>query len=160
MDPFDNLSPTGDSEDVPGSSVPEGSGADELWSMEWPSSAVADHLAEALFDYESPALHAVQDPSGVVDRLRETMSDSFNEILQCPGTVNDFSAYWDSLHVGQEWTAPKKMPQKPCQSHHTIWSLIQHLNDGHKWSRERIADFVEDLQKQGYNFTFPTPEEL
>lgn len=38
----------------------------------------------------------------------------------------------------------------------TVWSMIQHLNDLHKWDRERIADWLEE---SGNNPEFPVPED-
>lgn len=30
-----------------------------------------------------------------------------------------------------------------------VWSLVQHLNDKHKWTRERIADWLDDAHDAG-----------
>jgi hypothetical protein len=38
-----------------------------------------------------------------------------------------------------------------------LWDMIQHLNDGHKWTRERIADWVEGLDM---DLQLPVPEEV
>lgn len=31
----------------------------------------------------------------------------------------------------------------------TLWRLVQHLNDQHRWSREKIADFLDELHDSG-----------
>lgn len=45
-----------------------------------------------------------------------------------------------------------------CDRKDSVWGMIQHLNDSHKWSREKIADWIDDLQdNHGYNFTIESP---
>lgn len=39
----------------------------------------------------------------------------------------------------------------------TLWHMIQHLNDRHRWSRERIADFLDELPEE-IDITFKTKE--
>lgn len=42
-----------------------------------------------------------------------------------------------------------------CDIEATVYRVIMHLNDREKWSREKIADWLDELQdKQGYDFTF------
>jgi hypothetical protein len=48
-------------------------------------------------------------------------------------------------------------PAACVASGYTLWSLIQHLNDSHKWSRERIADWLETLD---VDLAFPVPSEV
>lgn len=46
-------------------------------------------------------------------------------------------------------------PDKNCpKSPEPIMSLVQHLNDTHRWTREQIADWLESLD---VDLTFPTP---
>lgn len=41
----------------------------------------------------------------------------------------------------------------------TLWGLIQHLNDRHKWSREQIADWLDKLHDDGaVDLSFKTPD--
>ena len=48
---------------------------------------------------------------------------------------------------------------EPRQS--VLRNAIMHLNDEHKWTRERIADWLDELHDQGkINIEFPVPEEL
>lgn len=52
-----------------------------------------------------------------------------------------------------------------CPNYHarlwrgSVYDTIIHLNDTHKWPREKIADWIDELADQGYNFDFPDPEE-
>lgn len=39
----------------------------------------------------------------------------------------------------------------------TLWHMIQHLNDHHRWSRESIADFLDELPDD-IDITFKTKE--
>lgn len=34
-------------------------------------------------------------------------------------------------------------------THYSIWDLIQHLNDKHQWTREKIADWLDELHDTG-----------
>lgn len=43
----------------------------------------------------------------------------------------------------------------PCGVRMSVWRVVQHLNDSVKWTRNEIADWLDDLQdNQGYDFTF------
>lgn len=41
----------------------------------------------------------------------------------------------------------------------SIWLQVQHLNDFHRWSREKIADWIDELIEAGYDLSFKVPEE-
>lgn len=43
-----------------------------------------------------------------------------------------------------------------CEGFYVVWEMVIHLNDGHRWSREKIADWLES---SGNNPSFPMPEE-
>ena len=48
-----------------------------------------------------------------------------------------------------------------CKRENSVWELIQHLNDYCGWTRERIADWVEQIaQENGFDIEFPTPENI
>lgn len=49
-----------------------------------------------------------------------------------------------------------RCPVKGCSSETSLWYIIQHLNDAHKWTRERIADWLETLDS---DITFQIGEE-
>lgn len=38
----------------------------------------------------------------------------------------------------------------------SLWNMIQHLNDDHKWTRERIADWLDSLD---LDLEFQIPED-
>lgn len=44
-----------------------------------------------------------------------------------------------------------------CYYSSSVWNMVQHLNDSHRWSREKIADWLEE---SGNNPEFPTPEDV
>ena len=45
-----------------------------------------------------------------------------------------------------------------CPYSTSVWYTIQHLNDQHQWTREKIADWIDDLQdNHGLNFTIESP---
>lgn len=44
-------------------------------------------------------------------------------------------------------TPPLLCPQCATRAGNTLKCMIQHLNDNHHWSREAIADYVEEVQK-------------
>lgn len=48
---------------------------------------------------------------------------------------------WDAI-----WYRETVCPQ--CQRVEPIYRLIPHLNDKHHWTRERIADYVETLERE------------
>lgn len=42
-----------------------------------------------------------------------------------------------------------------CGQNESVWTIVQHLNDSVRWSRGKIADWLDDLQdNQGYDSTF------
>ena len=38
---------------------------------------------------------------------------------------------------------------KPYPKKGKIWGIVQHLNDSHKWTREKIADWLDELHDSG-----------
>lgn len=61
-------------------------------------------------------------------------------------------ALYDSDHA-------RHCPDKPCKigGKKRLMDLITHLNDGHEWSRNEIADWLEALP---VDLTFPVPEDI
>jgi hypothetical protein len=59
-----------------------------------------------------------------------------NKRVRCPAkhTKCDF-CHWGELCV-------------ECANSQSLALTIEHLNDDHKWTRERIADFVEQIENQ------------
>lgn len=48
---------------------------------------------------------------------------------------------------GREFPCPASMFYMPsCIHSGALWGLIQHVNDVHKWTRERIADWLDTLE--------------
>jgi len=51
----------------------------------------------------------------------------------------------------------RECPDQTCDSpndQHSVWYLVAHLNDDHRWSREEIASWLEGLDT---DLTFPVP---
>lgn len=70
-------------------------------------------------------------------KLQAALPDLATEAL-CPTPVDD------KFNFG-----------KACGTGLSLWYMIQHLNDHHEWSREKIADWLETLDA---NITFPIGE--
>lgn len=68
----------------------------------------------------------------VWDEMKNQMPE-LNQMVRCPG------------HSSECWWAS------------SVWSMVQHLNDSHRWSREKIADWLEE---SGNNPEFPTPDDV
>lgn len=76
----------------------------------------------------------------LASQIRETMPE-LSETVECPdGDCQSFD--------------PNTWKVTPLIG--SVWEMIQHLNDRHKWTRERIADWLEE---SGNNPEFPVPEE-
>ena len=61
----------------------------------------------------------------------------------------------DVLYAGLEWHARWPVSERfvVCPSHacpfaKSLITVIAHLNDGHQWTRDRIADWVESIERR------------
>ena len=81
----------------------------------------------------------------VWERMRELLPpESIKTVVECPGEeVWGYPVEDEEAEEGCGWTD-------------SVWSMIQHLNDDHKWSRERIADWLDTLD---VDLTFRIPED-
>lgn len=70
--------------------------------------------------------------ASVWDEMKNQMPE-LDQMVRCPG------------HSSECWWAS------------SVWSMVQHLNDSHRWSREKIADWLEE---SGNNPEFPTPDDV
>lgn len=81
----------------------------------------------------------------VVHKKGETVSNFRGEarVLKQDKTYQQWEhpSEWSSL-----WYADEVCPQ--CKVIQSVYRLIPHLNDQHRWSRERIASFVETIERQ------------
>lgn len=68
----------------------------------------------------------------LAQKMNQTFEGALNETRSCP------------LSEDCEWTDQ------------SVWDTIMHLNDTHKWSRERVADWLEYID---CNPEFPMPKE-
>lgn len=46
------------------------------------------------------------------------------------------------------WMFQTSSPCPVCQCEYQVICIITHLNDDHRWTRERIADWVETIEPQ------------
>lgn len=51
--------------------------------------------------------------------------------------------------VGHPTNCPVCLPEFKIQHGCSVLSMITHLNDKHRWTRERIADWVESIEPAG-----------
>lgn len=59
--------------------------------------------------------------------------------------------------ISQNLPGVKQVAWCPCECGDvmTVWEIVQHLNDGAGWNREKIADWIDYLQdNRGFDFTF------
>lgn len=61
-----------------------------------------------------------------------------------------------------------RCPQGGCGAHGSLWNIITHLNDSHRWPRVKddspyrlnIADWLEEWSvREGVDLTFTNPSE-
>ena len=67
--------------------------------------------------------------------LKEIIPDLTEIVIQCPFT----------LHGSERSTKTSSR----CYETVALWSLIQHMNDNHKATREQIADYLDELHDSG-----------
>lgn len=67
------------------------------------------------------------------------------EQLKMPCSLEDRAYLFDG--IPEDWTKvmPKLNCPGECNQKHPIPALAAHLNDDHGWTRERIADYVEQI---------------
>lgn len=52
-------------------------------------------------------------------------------------------------------------PASDCSMELSLWFLLTHLNDTHKWTRESIADWLDRVSDDfGLDLAFPVPDEF
>lgn len=98
-----------------------------------------DQIQEMLLRFTAPSaeLHCVISPSFHNDSSTSLAADSnslpgVNNLVICPGCLK-----------------PEEAPLR---------SVIMHLNDSHKWTRDRIADWLDKLYEDGMtDLAFPDP---
>lgn len=72
------------------------------------------------------------------------LSDSFHEVSTY-GTINYGS---DFEQDGLKKVLPGLLEEvrcPECSDNDILWETVQHMNDEHEWSREKIADWLETL---------------
>jgi len=57
-------------------------------------------------------------------------------------------------------TTEAECPAQLCTVYNYIWSVVQHINDTHRWNREAIADWLDTLHDSGViNLVLTNPNE-
>lgn len=139
------------------------------------ASECAKYFAEqvfALFKKDFPGVPK-QVHETFAKRLRVAMSEMMSPDYQYSTSPSDaLVTELNSRAIAQE---TKKLPGmdyetacpgvpvpfgEDCNKRESLWSLVQHLNDTHKWTRERIADWLDGLHDEGLvNLEFEPWEE-
>jgi hypothetical protein len=70
------------------------------------------------------------------------------ELAEVIPEIMSFTAYCPSRGPNDEMCSPSEV--------HNLYRLIQHLNDEHQWTREKIADWLDTLD---VDLTFKMKEE-
>lgn len=120
-----------------------GMDAIQKWGMFWSHIPTEDLLAD----------------EPVPEKMKELISEVFEGAwMPVPETVGE--AVTHALFDAIPGFAQMKQMCPECTAYGTDGSLrstIIHLNDHHKWTRERIADWLETLD---HDLTFKMPEEV
>ena len=110
--------------------------------LENPAKIASDRKMLAEESHRLPGIDtSVELPCGC--KRKKTVTTA---IVENPSSINDFT--WHTERTGE----PVRM---------LLREGIIHLNDGHRWTREQIADWLDELHDSGeVNIEFPVPEEL
>jgi hypothetical protein len=86
------------------------------------------------WDGKSCALRAAADALGIPD-------------LQCARSGPQVLNYYE---LQQRWPRLAEQADCPacCCRHGSLLSVVFHLNDSYRWTREQIADWVEQIEQQ------------
>jgi hypothetical protein len=66
----------------------------------------------------------------------------------------DIPSQW-TVDVPPEWNLFLAVSCPVCEQLDVVGRIIPHLNDDHRWTRERIADWVESIERERENLTSP-----
>jgi hypothetical protein len=55
--------------------------------------------------------------------------------------------YFPQLHIVAVCPSCNLLPKRFPNSHFSLWAIIAHLNDAHRWTRQQIADWVETIEQ-------------
>jgi hypothetical protein len=105
----------------------------------------------------------------VMDKLVSVLQNGQNTLLGVSQKISILNEYFGTMTSAgsrtEQETLKKMLPglsqNVNCPVDHgeawrdSLWYVIQHLNDRHRWPRESIADWLESLD---IDLTFPEPE--
>jgi hypothetical protein len=68
--------------------------------------------------------------------------------------------FLENFYIGVDEVGHPVFKKGTKRERQTIWNIVQHLNDSDKWSREKIADWLDELHDSGkVNIEFQPWEE-
>lgn len=137
--------------------------------VDWKKSLISDSSfieIEFLHGNVTKILKVVLDPQTLIDdglhfngQIFDTDSLTFIHEFADPikDNPNSTGAMFDTLDMdffssdveypcGCRWILSTYIKEKTSQD---LGSMIIHLNDGHRWSREKIADWLDELHDSG-----------
>lgn len=93
--------------------------------------------------------------AGIVGGDYEISASGIKIYNQWYDEIDETGGRYGMMDVLPGLTEEKDCPTK-CGRRSSLYQLIQHLNDKHEWTREKIADWLETLD---VDLTFPIGEE-
>lgn len=71
-----------------------------------------------------------------------------------PGPFAVSTEQWDIATAAHDLPGMSEKPGSPCEcsrlkAGHNLYNIIIHLNDKHGWTREKIADWLDELHDRG-----------
>lgn len=124
------------------------------WS-DWLDQPIENYSTWRTIARSNRGLTFLESPSGAV----RVILSAANEVIWQGWDKVESQQAWDTLHgkgkadnhtlvvrLGNhipDFYARVKCPG--CEAKNSVYSLVQHLNDSHKWTRNRIADWLETL---------------
>lgn len=79
--------------------------------------------------------------SGIASTLASYCLHHGKTVSYYPPMVADLSLIFPAILASSQCP----VPDEGCGGDDDIWSLVVHLNDFHKWSREKVADWLDTL---------------
>lgn len=135
-----------------------------------------EHLLLNYTDKSKLKYHASNIVSDRVDKLDvpSAVKDAVKGAVGVPAALLSLSDYFNAVSVEKEkrylFKETKKLPGTsqrvvlPCACgpvSEALRDAIMHLNDLHQWTRESIADWLDELADAGkIDIDFPTPDEI
>ncbi len=128
---------------------------------------VAFHLAKKIVDIfpEEHMDHIANDIMLMIQAKKIDCSHSYYSHLMSPTVIGQ--SVQVSKIAYKNLPAMESVVKYPCEcfsdtkdAKHSVYVIIQHLNDQDKWTRDKIADWIDKLHDDGIiDAEFKTPED-